>query len=119
LSSVYGWRADPFTGEKALHRGVDIANRYGAPALAASHGIVVFAGKMKDFGYMVEISHGYGYRTRYGHLSQVNVKVGDEIKHGHLLGRIGSSGRSTGPHLHYEVHRYGHHLNPNRFLPRG
>ena len=119
LSSVYGHRADPFTGEKAMHRGVDIANRFGASALAASRGVVVFAGRVKDFGYMVEVSHGYGYRTRYGHLSKLSVKAGDEVYSGEVLGHIGSSGRSTGPHLHYEVHRHNRHLNPYKFLPRG
>jgi len=119
LSSTYGYRADPFTGEKAMHRGVDIANRYGAPAYAASAGIVVFAGKTRDFGYMVEIAHGYGYLTRYGHLSALSVRAGDEVTTGQMLGRIGSTGRSTGPHLHYEVHRFGRHLNPRPFLPRG
>jgi len=119
LSSNYGYRADPFTGEKARHNGVDIANRFGAPVLSASRGIVTFAGKMADFGHMVEVDHGYGYVTRYGHMSSVKVHVGDEVADGQLIGRIGSSGRSTGPHLHYEVHRFGHHLNPGKFLPRG
>lgn len=117
VSSRYGSRADPFTGEAALHRGVDIANRFGAPALAASRGIVIFTGKVKDFGYMVEISHGYGYVTRYAHLGSISVKVGDVVKDNELIGRIGSSGRSTGPHLHYEIHRYGRHINPDDFLP--
>ncbi|MFQ5581503.1 MAG: M23 family metallopeptidase [Mariprofundaceae bacterium] len=119
LSSTYGLRNDPFTGEVAPHHGVDIANRFGAAVLAASRGVVVFAGKMKDFGYMVDIEHGYGYRSRYGHLSNMAVKVGDVVKDNQLIGRVGSSGRSTGPHLHYEVHRYGKHLNPITFLPRG
>jgi len=119
ISSRYGMRADPFTGERELHRGVDIANRFGAPVLAASHGIVTFAGKMKGFGYMVEVDHGYGYITRYGHLSTLAVHAGDEVGDSQLLGRIGSTGRSTGPHLHYEVHRYGRFLNPVKFLPRG
>ncbi len=118
LSSSYGMRTDPFTGLPAPHHGVDIANRFGAPVLAASRGIVTFAGKMKDFGYMVEIDHGYGYRTRYGHLSAVTVKVGDVVEDNQLIGRVGSTGRSTGPHLHYEVHRYGQHINPLPFLPR-
>jgi len=119
LSSRYGVRADPFTGERERHNGVDIANRYGAPVLSASRGIVTFAGKMHDFGHMVEVDHGYGYVTRYGHMSALAVHVGDEVKDGQMLGRIGSSGRSTGPHLHYEVHRFGRHLNPQAFLPRG
>ena len=119
LSSNYGFRADPFTGERARHNGVDIANRFGAPVLAASRGIVTFAGPMKDFGHMIEVDHGYGYVTRYGHMSSMTVHVGDEVADGQVIGRVGSSGRSTGPHLHYEVHRYGHHLNPAQFLPRG
>ncbi|MDQ6965589.1 MAG: M23 family metallopeptidase [Mariprofundaceae bacterium] len=119
LSSNYGVRADPFTGERARHNGVDIANRFGAPVLAASRGIVTFAGEMKDYGHLVEVDHGYGYVTRYGHLSSLTVHLGDEVSDGQIVGRVGSSGRSTGPHLHYEVHRNGHHLNPGKFLPRG
>ncbi len=119
LSSNYGIRADPFTGERARHNGVDIANRFGAPVLSASRGIVTFAGKMKDFGHMVEVDHGYGYVTRYGHMSALAVHVGDEVGDGQMIGRVGSSGRSTGPHLHYEVHRFGRHMNPAKFLPRG
>jgi len=119
LSSNYGLRADPFTGQPAHHYGVDIANRFAAPVLAASRGVVTFAGKMKDFGYMVDVDHGYGYKTRYGHMSSLAVKVGDVVDDNQLLGRIGSSGRSTGPHLHYEVHLHGNHINPATFLPRG
>jgi len=118
LSSTYGLRTDPFTGTPAHHYGVDIANRFGAPVLASSRGVVTFAGKMKDFGYMVEVDHGYGYKTRYGHMSSVAVKVGDVVRDSQVLGRIGSSGRSTGPHLHYEVHLHGRHINPGPFLPR-
>jgi len=118
LSSRYGQRMDPFTGEPARHEGVDIANRFGAPVLAAGRGVVTFAGKMTDFGYMVDIEHGYGYKTRYGHLSGIAVKPGDIVEDGQLIGRIGSTGRSTGPHLHFEVHRYGQHIDPSGFLPR-
>ncbi len=119
ISSRYGPRIDPFNGGREIHRGVDIANRFGAPVLAASHGIVTFAGKMKGFGYMIDIDHGYGYVTRYGHMSSIAVKVGDEVSDGQVIGRIGSRGRSTGPHLHFEVHRYGKAINPMPFLPRG
>ena len=117
ISSGFGVRVDPFTGRPAMHRGVDIADRPGAPVYAASRGVVVFAGPMKDFGRMVEIAHGYGYRTRYGHLSRVLVRPGDVVEVGQIIGRIGSTGRSTGPHLHYEVHRYGKALDPRPFLP--
>ncbi len=119
LSSRFGQRNDPFTGRRSFHKGVDIANRYGAPVLAASRGVVVYAGRHHDYGYMVEIEHGYGYRTRYAHLSSVVVKPGDKVDDAQMIGRVGSSGRSTGPHLHFEVYRFGKLLNPSKFLPRG
>ncbi len=119
LSSGFGFRSDPFTGEKEWHPGVDIANRYGAPVLAASRGIVTFAGKMRGYGNMVDVDHGYGFTTRYGHMSALAVHVGEEVKDGQLLGRVGSTGRSTGPHLHFEVRRFGQAINPKPFLPRG
>lgn len=118
LSSRYGIRTDPFTAKKAMHRGVDIANRFGAPVLAGSRGVVIFAGKVKDYGYLVELEHGYGYRTRYGHMSALNVSVGDIVDANQMLGRVGSSGRSTGPHLHYEVRRNNHTLDPYKFIPK-
>lgn len=119
LSSRYGQRNDPFSGRKSFHKGVDIANRYGAAVLASSRGVVVYADRHHSYGYMVEVEHGYGYRTRYAHLSSVLVKPGDEVGDGKIIGRIGSSGRSTGPHLHFEVYRFGKLLNPTKFLPRG
>ena len=118
LSSHFGMRTDPFTAKKAMHRGIDIANRLGAPVLAGSRGIVVYAGKMKDYGYLVEIEHGYGYRTRYGHMSAITIAVGDIVEAAQMVGRVGSSGRSTGPHLHYEVRRNSQALNPEKFIPR-
>jgi len=117
LSSNFGMRDDPFTGELAMHKGVDIANHLGAPVLAASRGVVVFAGKMTGYGYLIEIEHGYGYRTRYGHMSASLVKVGDLVKDSQIIGRVGSEGRSTGPHLHFEVLRFGEQINPQPFLP--
>ncbi len=119
MSSPYGMRIDPFTGVRDMHHGVDIANRFGAPILAASHGIVTFAGKMEGFGLMIDIDHGYGYVTRYGHMTSLAVQAGDEVADGQLIGRIGSRGRSTGPHLHYEVHLYGRAIDPSAYLPRG
>ncbi len=118
LSSHFGIRIDPFTAQKAMHRGVDIANRFGAAVLAGSRGVVVYAGKMKGYGYLVEIEHGYGFRTRYGHMSAVNVAVGDIVDANQMVGRVGSSGRSTGPHLHYEVRRNGQAINPANFIPK-
>ncbi|MBF0282646.1 MAG: M23 family metallopeptidase [Zetaproteobacteria bacterium] len=119
ISSRFGVRNDPFTGGRAMHQGVDIANRKGAPVFASGAGIVMFAGEMAGYGRMVEVEHGYGYRTRYGHLLHIDVEVGDQIEVNQLVGRIGSSGRSTGPHLHYEVSRFGRNLNPVNYLPRG
>jgi len=118
LSSHFGIRSDPFTGKRAMHKGIDIANRFGAPVLAGSRGVVIYSGKMKGYGYLVEIEHGYGFRTRYGHMSAANVAVGDIIDANQMIGRVGSSGRSTGPHLHYEVRRNGHALNPDQFIPK-
>ncbi len=117
LSSKFGVRTDPFTAKKAQHRGIDIANRLGAPVLAGSRGVVVYAGHMKDYGYLIEIEHGYGFRTRYGHMSAITVDVGDVVDGNQIVGRVGSSGRSTGPHLHYEVRRNGTPLNPESFIP--
>ncbi len=119
ISSGFGPRIDPFTGAPAIHRGVDIANHFGAPVKAASPGVVTFAGKMEDFGYVVDIEHGYGYRTRYAHLSSLAVNVGDVVGGNQKLGRIGSTGHSTGPHLHYEVRHNGKLINPRKFLSRG
>ena len=118
ITSTFGSRADPFSGEKAMHKGIDISNRIGTPVVASSHGIVTFAGKMQNYGYVVFIAHGFGYVTRYGHLGSLNVKTGDEVDVNQMIGRVGSTGRSTGPHLHYEVLRYGQHLNPSNYLPR-
>lgn len=119
ISSGFGPRIDPFTGAPAMHHGVDIANHFGAQVKAASPGIVSFAGKMEDFGYVVDVEHGYGYRTRYAHLSSLAVNVGDVVAGNQTLGRIGSTGHSTGPHLHYEVRHNGTLTNPRVFLPRG
>ncbi|MDX8388243.1 MAG: M23 family metallopeptidase [Ghiorsea sp.] len=119
LSSQFGIRIDPFTAKKARHMGIDIANRLGAPVLAGSRGVVVYSGKMKDYGYLVEIEHGYGYRTRYGHMSASTVIVGDIVDANQMIGRVGSSGRSTGPHLHYEVRRNNQAINPKSFIPKG
>jgi len=119
ISSGFGPRIDPFTGTPAIHHGVDIANHFGAEVKAASPGVVSFAGKMDDFGYVVDIEHGYGYRTRYAHLSSLAVNVGDVIGDKQKLGRIGSTGHSTGPHLHFEVRHNGKLVNPAKFLHRG
>jgi len=119
ISSRFGPRTDPFNGTPSQHYGVDIANRHGAPIVAASRGVVTFAGKMEDFGYVVDVEHGHGYKTRYAHMGSMVANIGDVVEANQLLGRIGSTGHSTGPHLHYEVRRYGQLINPRSFLPRG
>ena len=119
VSSPFGYRADPFLGRPALHPGIDLVQSYGAEIKATAAGRVVHAGWMGGYGEMVEIDHGNGIATRYGHMSEVLVDEGDEVKPGAVLGRIGSTGRSTGPHLHYEVRLDGEPVDPVRFLDAG
>jgi len=119
VSSPFGYRADPFLGRPALHPGIDLVQNYGAEIKATAAGRVVHAGWMGGYGNMVEIDHGNGIATRYGHMSEVMVAEGDEVKPGAVLGRIGSTGRSTGPHLHYEVRLDGEPVDPARFLEAG
>jgi murein DD-endopeptidase MepM/ murein hydrolase activator NlpD len=116
VSSPFGYRPDPFIGRLALHPGVDLVQPYGADIRATAAGRVVHAGPMGGYGNMVEIDHGNGLATRYGHMSEVLVSEGEEVKVGDVLGRIGSTGRSTGPHLHYEVRIDGEPVDPDRFL---
>jgi len=118
-ASPFGLRRDPFTKKKAMHYGVDLAGWGGAPVFATAPGKVVFAGRKGRYGKMVEIDHGYGIRTRYGHLRKVLVKRGQEVGHRHRIGLLGSTGRSTGPHVHYEVRFDGKPLNPAKFIKAG
>jgi murein DD-endopeptidase MepM/ murein hydrolase activator NlpD len=119
VSSPFGYRPDPFIGRPALHPGVDLVQPYGADIHATAAGRVVRAGPMGGYGNMVEIDHGNGLATRYGHMSEVLVSEGDDVKAGATLGKIGSTGRSTGPHLHYEVRVDGEAVDPDRFLKAG
>lgn len=119
MSSPFGYRIDPFLGRPALHPGVDLVEDYGAEVRAAGAGRVVRAGSFGGYGMMVEIDHGNGLATRYGHLSEVSVAEGEEVAQGGLIGRIGSSGRSTGPHLHYEVRINDEPVDPERFISAG
>ena len=119
LSSPFGYRIDPFLGRPSLHPGVDLIEAYGAEIRCAGAGRVVHAGPMGGYGDMVEIDHGNGLTTRYAHMSQILVEEGQEVAQGALIGRIGSSGRSTGPHLHYEVRVDGEPVDPERFLRAG
>ena len=115
-SSGYGYRHDPFTGGGAFHNGVDLAGSYGEPVLAAAGGVVTRAAYWGAYGQMVEIDHGRGLVTRYGHLSQIKARTGERIEPGTVIGLMGSTGRSTGTHLHYEVRYEDRPLNPITFL---
>jgi murein DD-endopeptidase MepM/ murein hydrolase activator NlpD len=118
-SSGFGSRIDPFTGHYAFHPGIDFAGPWGSKVTATAAGTVVFAGYRGGYGNMVEIDHGLGIRTRYGHLSAIGVKPGAHIAKGGVLGRVGSTGRSTGPHVHYEVWFDDVVRNPTNFIEAG
>ena len=116
ISSNYGYRKDPFTGKRAFHRGVDIAGKKDSEVFAVASGVVSWAGKKSGYGYLVEIRHPDGYVTRYGHNSMIFVKTGDLVDKGTVIGLMGSSGRSTGPHVHFEISRNGKSINPKKYL---
>jgi murein DD-endopeptidase MepM/ murein hydrolase activator NlpD len=118
-SSGFGARVDPFTGRYAFHPGIDFAGPWGSVVHATASGVVVFAGSRGGYGNMVEVDHGYGIHTRYGHLSAIGVRVGTHLARGDALGRVGSTGRSTGPHVHYEVWYDDAVKNPNNFIEAG
>src|ERR1700722_14879800 len=119
VTSGFGYRADPFLGRLALHPGVDLAEAYGAEIHAAASGRVVHAGPAGGYGNMVEIDHGNGLATRYAHMSETLVEEGEAVDKGAVLGKLGSTGRSTGPHLHYEVRVDGEPVDPERYLRAG
>ena len=119
ISSGYGERRDPVNGRKARHRGVDFAAPSRSPVYATAPGTVVFAGWRGRYGRTIEIDHGHGIRTRYSHLRKILVKAGQEVDHRGKIGLVGSSGRSTGPHVHYEVRFRGQTRNPMKFLKAG
>lgn len=119
LLSGFGERADPIVGKRALHAGVDLKNRVGTPVLATAPGTVVYAGWMRDYGRIVEIDHGLGIRTRYAHLKSISVKAGQTVEFRQQIGKLGNSGRSTGPHLHYEVQVNGKPFDPMNFMEAG
>jgi len=119
FSDGYGWRKDPITGKRVFHHGLDIVAPVGAVVRAPGDGVVTRATRTAGYGKMVDLSHGFGYRTRYGHLSEVLVKPGQKVRRGDAIGRVGSTGRSTGPHLHYEVYREGARVNPWTYLGDG
>jgi murein DD-endopeptidase MepM/ murein hydrolase activator NlpD len=116
VTSSFGQRISPFTGTLQMHEGLDIAARVGTPVKAAADGVVIYSGWKSDFGKLVTVDHGYGYRTRYGHLSRIYVTNGQRVRRGEALGAVGNTGKSTGPHLHYEVKVRGLPVNPKTYL---
>ncbi|HHY91964.1 MAG TPA: peptidoglycan DD-metalloendopeptidase family protein [Firmicutes bacterium] len=117
ITSRFGLRRSPFGRSVEFHEGVDISAPYGAPVRAAAAGRVVFAGWKNGYGRFVIIDHGYGFQTAYGHNSKLNVRVGQIVKKGDVIANVGSTGRSTGPHVHYEVIYQGQKRNPLQYLP--
>ena len=116
LTSSFGNRVDPFAHSRAFHAGLDFAARAGTPIAAAAGGVVAFAGFKRDFGWVVEIDHGNGLATRYAHATQLLVQAGQVVVPGDRIATVGSTGRSTGSHLHFEVLRAGDHVDPRRYL---
>lgn len=118
-SSNFGYRIDPFTGKRALHEGVDFMADVGTPIFAAGGGIVVYSDSYAGYGNMIEIDHGNGLISRYAHTSKIFTKVGDVVMKGQKIGLVGTTGRSTGPHLHFEVRFHGAPQNPEHYLHPG
>ena len=117
ISSDFGSRANPFDGYSSdYHPGIDIAENYGAPVYASASGYVQRAGWYGGYGKYIKISHDYGYATAYGHLSSIEISAGDYVSKGQIIGYVGSTGYSTGPHLHFEVLLYGEQVNPRRLM---
>ncbi len=118
ISSRFGYRADPINGHAAFHAGLDFAGPIGAPVYAAADGTVRFAGRNQGYGNIIEIDHGNGLTTRYAHLSRFRAAPGQTVEAGQIIGAIGNTGRSTGPHLHFEVRMHGRAVNPKPFLQK-
>ena len=115
-ASSFGRRIDPFNGQWAMHEGIDFIADYGSPIVAAAGGVVIFAGFHPQYGYMIDIDHGNDLVTRYAHTSKIVVREGDLVQRGKKIGEVGTTGRSTGPHLHFEVRFRGAAQNPAKFL---
>jgi murein DD-endopeptidase MepM/ murein hydrolase activator NlpD len=115
-ASSFGRRIDPFNGQWAMHEGIDFIAEYGSPIAAAASGVVIFAGFHPQYGYMVDIDHGNDLVTRYAHTSKITVREGDLVQRGRKIAEVGTTGRSTGPHLHFEVRFRGAAQNPTKFL---
>jgi murein DD-endopeptidase MepM/ murein hydrolase activator NlpD len=115
-TSEFGVRSDPWAGDRSMHEGLDIASTHGQPVAAPSDGTVVFVGTEGGYGKVLVLDHGYGVKTRYGHLSEIFVRLGDRVQRGEKVAAVGNTGRSTGPHLHYEVRVNGIPQNPRKFI---
>jgi len=116
LSSYFGMRTDPFTGKNEYHKGLDFAGKLGSDVVTVAAGVVTWAGRRYGYGNLVEINHGNGYSTRYGHNDKIIVKVGDAVKKGQVVAKMGSTGRSTGPHVHFEVLYNGKAVDPMNYI---
>ena len=115
-SSRFGYRSSPFTDKREFHKGIDISASMGSPVVASADGIVSFSGLDRGYGRTITIKHGYGLKTRYAHLRKILVKKGQFLKRGEIIGLVGNSGKSTGSHLHYEVHLNGVPVNPMKYI---
>lgn len=118
MSSAYGFRTDPFSGKRAWHAGVDFAGKEDSDIVAVASGVVTWSGKRYGYGNLVEVNHGDGYTTRYAHCKTLLATVGDVVEKGQVLATMGSTGRSTGPHVHYEVRKQGKTVNPKKYIYR-
>lgn len=116
ISSYYGMRTDPFTGRREHHKGMDLAGKEGSDVISVGAGVVTWAGSRYGYGNLVEVNHGNGYSTRYGHAAEVLVQVGDTVKKGQVVALMGSTGRSTGPHVHFEVLLKGKAVDPKKYI---
>lgn len=118
LSSRYGKRNDPFTGKQDFHEGLDFAGKKGSEVITVGDGVVSWAGKRSGYGNLIEVNHGNGYSTRYGHNQKHLVEVGDKVKKGQQIALMGSTGRSTGPHVHFELLQNGKTVNPSKYIAK-
>jgi len=118
MSSRFGHRTDPFTGRKAWHAGVDFAGKTNSDIIAVASGVVTWSGERSGYGQLIEVNHGNGYKTRYAHCKELLVNIGDVVKKGQVVALMGSSGRSTGPHVHFEVFKHGRPVDPARYIHR-
>lgn len=118
MSSAYGYRTDPFSGKRAWHGGVDFAGKEDSDIIAVASGVVTYSGERYGYGNLVEVNHGGGFTTRYAHCKELKASVGDIVDKGQVLASMGSTGRSTGPHVHYEVRKNGKPVNPKKYIHR-